>query len=437
MLQLSADSVISIAPQVASDGQRVHVIWFGLDTIGNARFSGIQYARSLDSGKSFEPPRTILPPDVAFSPGYLACAGNSVFVASLGMLNGRLGIVFAQSSDGGSTWSTPIIIQENRAPRFILAGDSLLYIHFGALGINRYGLLKRNTSGGPWTAVNTNMSALDEMVLNGNTLHGVGNPLLGVHTEVTYYYSTNSGATWLSPEIVSPEDAISSMYPRLTVGPDDTRYLIWIENGNLILRQSNGYDDEGLLQWKPQRTITEGTNAVFTDIAMQGNMISVIWEEQTSDTTVIRNFSSPNKGKAFCPATAPSDGLRAGEASSMMVGSKIHIVWSEERNSNREIYYRQRQITEIQIPPASALIQNYPNPVEGSTYIKYELPSATRVTLSVYNVLGQRIAILVDQFQDEGRYTVEWNAPHIASGVYFYRLNTSTFSGTKKLIKLR
>ena len=281
------------------------------------------------------------------------------------------------------------------------------------------------------------MWPLDDMVLSGNELHGVGNFTSSIHPEAAYYYSTNSGSAWIGPEIISPEDATSSMYPHLAIGTNQTRYVIWVEPGSIFLRQSDGYDEEGSLRWKPQRVIMKGTDVVSAAINIQRSIVAITWEEQTSDTTIIWNSSSPNGGKIFCPAIAPTDGIHAGESSSVLTGSFMEIVWSEERNFNREIFYRQRQLTEMELPTTTSLLQNYPNPTEGTTFIRYELPFATHVILSIYNLLGQRIAILVDQSQDEGTYTVGWNDSHLASGVYFYRLSTQTFSETRKLIKLR
>ncbi len=74
-------------------------------------------------------------------------------------------------------------------------------------------------------------------------------------------------------------------------------------------------------------------------------------------------------------------------------------------------------------PNAFSLSQNYPNPFNPSTTISYEVPVKGMVVLSVFNVLGQEVITLVNHEQNIGRYTVELSAPHLASGVYFYRIN--------------
>jgi hypothetical protein len=95
-----------------------------------------------------------------------------------------------------------------------------------------------------------------------------------------------------------------------------------------------------------------------------------------------------------------------------------------------------------EIPAEYALKQNYPNPFNPTTIIRYDLPEESFVTLRVYNVLGQEVATLVNEKQTAGKYNIEFstnnrNGVRMASGVYFYRLQTEQYVNTKKLILLR
>ena len=83
------------------------------------------------------------------------------------------------------------------------------------------------------------------------------------------------------------------------------------------------------------------------------------------------------------------------------------------------------------------LLQNYPNPFNPTTQIRYDLPRSGRVSLTIYNGLGQVAARLVDIRQDAGSYTVTWDAREMASGVYYYRLESGGFSATKRLVLLK
>jgi len=84
-----------------------------------------------------------------------------------------------------------------------------------------------------------------------------------------------------------------------------------------------------------------------------------------------------------------------------------------------------------------SLAQNYPNPFNPLTTIDYELPITNFVNLTIYNLLGQKVATLVNQKQPAGRYQIQWNASGCASGVYYYHLTAGSFVETKKLTLLR
>jgi hypothetical protein len=88
-------------------------------------------------------------------------------------------------------------------------------------------------------------------------------------------------------------------------------------------------------------------------------------------------------------------------------------------------------------PKTFLLEQNYPNPFNPSTTIRYQLPVASEVKLEVYDVLGKKIATVVNERQSAGSYQVVWNASGLSSGTYFYRLQAGTFVETKKMIMVK
>ena len=90
-----------------------------------------------------------------------------------------------------------------------------------------------------------------------------------------------------------------------------------------------------------------------------------------------------------------------------------------------------------ELPGEFALYQNYPNPFNPTTTIKYDLPKDSRVSLKLFNILGQETATLVNEEQKAGYRSIEWNATHCASGVYFYRLEAGNFTSVKKLLLLK
>src|SRR5208283_5090389 len=89
------------------------------------------------------------------------------------------------------------------------------------------------------------------------------------------------------------------------------------------------------------------------------------------------------------------------------------------------------------IPSEFALEQNYPNPFNPVTVIHYSLPKESHVTLTVYNVLGQVIATLLNETEQPGYKSVSFNGNDLPSGLYFYRLNAGTFSETKRMMLVK
>mgnify|MGYP001187980012 CR=1 FL=1 len=95
-----------------------------------------------------------------------------------------------------------------------------------------------------------------------------------------------------------------------------------------------------------------------------------------------------------------------------------------------------------QLPETFTLHQNYPNPFNPVTSINYEIPTDQRVTLSVYNILGQEVISLVNKEQFAGKYTIRWDGTsnrltNVSSGTYFYVLQTNNFKQVKKMVLLK
>lgn len=91
----------------------------------------------------------------------------------------------------------------------------------------------------------------------------------------------------------------------------------------------------------------------------------------------------------------------------------------------------------FEIPETFTLSQNYPNPFNPKTNIRFEIPSTMDVKLTVYSTLGEEIAVLINKRMNPGVYETDWDASGLTSGVYFYCLQTETFTETKKMLLIR
>jgi hypothetical protein len=89
------------------------------------------------------------------------------------------------------------------------------------------------------------------------------------------------------------------------------------------------------------------------------------------------------------------------------------------------------------IPGTFKLEQNYPNPFNPKTTISFSIPEVNKVTLKLYNLLGNEVATLVNEYKNPGKYSIEFNGSNMTSGVYMYSLNAGNFTAVKKLVLVK
>jgi len=120
----------------------------------------------------------------------------------------------------------------------------------------------------------------------------------------------------------------------------------------------------------------------------------------------------------------------------------IHAVIDDIRIYNKvlsdaEVYELFISTEWYEIQQKFVLSQNYPNPFNSSTKINFFLYKPQRVKLEIYNILGQRVGIIIDKFFSEGRHVVDYTAEYISSGLYFYKIKTEEFQDVKKMVLIR
>ncbi|MBX7047422.1 MAG: T9SS type A sorting domain-containing protein, partial [Ignavibacteria bacterium] len=120
----------------------------------------------------------------------------------------------------------------------------------------------------------------------------------------------------------------------------------------------------------------------------------------------------------------------------LSAGKYSYRLKQTDYNGNYKYFYLQNEIT-IGIPKTFSLSQNYPNPFNPSCRINYQIPAKGFVELNVYDIVGKKVASLVNGNQEAGTHLAEFDGSALASGVYFYKLNFGTFSETKKMLLLK
>lgn len=211
----------------------------------------------------------------------------------------------------------------------------------------------------------------------------------------------------------------------------------WTENGVAICQANNNQvqltiigDDSGgaIITWGDKRA-----GGSFGDIYAQKINASglVQWaNDGVAISTAVKDQNAP---------ALVSDGS----------GGAI-ITWGDKRNdfsTAYDIYAQQVSsggalgiVTGIEEPGSIIdidLLQNYPNPFNPTTNIKYSIPTLRFVTIKVYDVLGNEVAVLVNEEKQIGNYELSWNAANLSSGVYFYQLRAGSYVEIKKMILIK
>ncbi|MCP4632260.1 MAG: S8 family serine peptidase, partial [candidate division Zixibacteria bacterium] len=178
------------------------------------------------------------------------------------------------------------------------------------------------------------------------------------------------------------------------------------------------------------------------------------------DGTVLRNFPIPTYGSISTSSPALGDldrdgdieiiiGLRQSSNNVVVIDYKTNsqvfgddwVMYGHDMNRQHRLYeyitgVDDQQLSE-NLPVEFSLSQNYPNPFNPATVIDYALPIDADVKLSVYNIMGRKVADLVDEHQNAGYKTVEWNAASYASGIYFYKMTAGEKQLTKKMLLIK
>jgi hypothetical protein len=92
---------------------------------------------------------------------------------------------------------------------------------------------------------------------------------------------------------------------------------------------------------------------------------------------------------------------------------------------------------ENELPKKFTLEQNYPNPFNPTTTIRYELPQDGQVTIEIFDILGQKVNTILNEFKNAGRYETVFSSTGLASGVYIYQLRVNDFITSKKMVLIK
>lgn len=301
------------------------------------------------------------------------------------------------------------------------------------------------------------------------SINSTGNIFVGtsdhLHDYGNVFKSTDNGVTWLNIlSNIFPVSAISTNGPKVYVGTnatlDTARIYRSLDNGltwNISYSCSHYYYVS---------SIAIASNGVvyagIPNIAIPGNGFGIIVSTDGGETWVQKNTGLTDLNVSSIAINASDHifvGTRAGTFFSTNNGDNWINISSGLRDervyaltiNNKGFVYAgtsgvarsSKSTTSVEnensiLPESFLLFQNFPNPFNPSTTISYQLPKSGSVTLKVYDILGNEVAVLVNEERPAGYYEVEFSPLGVlASGIYFYKLVLGDFSATKKLVLMK
>ena len=173
------------------------------------------------------------------------------------------------------------------------------------------------------------------------------------------------------------------------------------------------------------------------------NNVSLNWKTATE----VNNYGFEVERKANESAGWEKIGFINGSGNSN--SNKDYNFTDKNLTGGTKFSYRLKQIdndgtftysnnVEVEVTPKQyTLYQNYPNPFNPSTNIKFDLPQASKVVLNIYNILGEKVAALLNETMEAGFHQVPFNGSGLSSGTYIYRIEAGNFVQTKKMLLMK
>ena len=385
------------------------------------------------------------------------------------------------STDDGSTWremDSGLSVMHTELTSLLSVGSDVY------AGTSPNGVFHSANSGASWTGSSSGMTNMSVSALasNGSEMYAGIGFIQGIGTG-RVEISTNMGLTWSAADSGLP----NSIFQALAMSGSNVFAGATVRGGtpfnptysNAVFLTANQGASWALIDWQPIQgaypqisclsadgaTIIIGTGGETNnnDISFTyypvGGVCRLTYDGQTwtrSDSALTGNFvtSIASTGHNFFAGTytagvfaSSDDGVSWRSIGDGLTDVSVGALVIKGANlfaaTSSGVW--KRPLSEItSVPPVQNALpqkfdleQNYPNPFNPSTTIRFSLPKRSRIALTVFNTLGQQVAVLASGDLDPGTLEVRFDGGELASGVYFYRLKAGDYLAVKKLLLLR
>jgi len=295
-----------------------------------------------------------------------------------------------KSTNNGQNWVKSNSGLSNNSINSLYTKDSILYC-----GTNS-GAYKTTNSGQSWNLIGLQNTPVNTFYVFNNYY------CLGTNNGIRI--SSDGGANWASNLTSDTVYSLYSFSGKLLAG---TNHGVKVSSNDGINWVSIGLNNYRINTFtNMDDTLVTSTNiGVIATTNMGNNWINLGPKQQTSGLMIYNN---------------------------KIYAGGVNCVWKRDATTYTGIVS-----ISSEVPENYYLHQNYPNPFNPGTKIKFEIPTNTYTKLTIFDITGREVKILVDEMLQPGTYETNWIADNLSSGIYFYKLTTHNFSKTKKMLLLK
>lgn len=368
---------------------------------------GLRLYQSSDNGDTWQ---EIVKPDNVSPIAFEVSSNGNLFVGTTSSIY--------RSQDDGETWQE--IPEDNEVSGSeVRASD--LYTTDSNIVFTKYlsSLFRFNNEAEEWTRIGDNLDSSPD-----NVWFNIFNQQLYVSASGDLFTTEDNGDTWIE---LAPDEV-----PRVFQLTFTDENIMYATSSSSILKSTDGGNS-----WTEVADNFNGEMVINADInhflAYDDGKLAAHANNDNSENTY-GFFISEDDGATWSRQhdfVAGSITELQKFESSVYAGTAGLGVYASDGLTSTSTEETANGINDF------TLHQNYPNPFNPSTIIKYDIAKASDIRLRVYNVLGQEVAELVHTKQTAGSYSVEFDASNFSSGIYIYRLETDSYSQTRKMLLVK
>ena len=341
---------------------------------------------------------------------------NTVFAS------GSAGGVIFRSTDNGESWYGFDVNQNlTLYQTFCLAINARGHI---LAGIEGGGIFRSTDNGDSWVQLNTGTSQntyVRALAINpaGHIFAGTSQGTIGGPSAPGIYRSTDNGDSWMLDSNGLGNRDVSV----LAISSSGQIYAA--AGGSVFCSTDNGDS------WRQKSTGLTAPWVYQFAFNSRGDIFALAANGDGSSQI----FRSTDNGDSWLavgenPFGTGLDAIVIDKEGYIIAGTEAGVFRSAQSTTTGGNEFSM-------LPTAYLLEQNYPNPFNPSTTVQFELPSSSFTTLKIFNMLGQEVAVLVNDLKNVGTHEVTWNASALPSGVYLCRLQANGYVETKKMLLIK